>query len=150
MFPLIAPLVFTSATLIPTDVPVTTAPAVFVLVNVLVAVVVAVQAVQLVQGAFAVHGPLVHPLHVESGQPLPFHHEVHGPDVHGPEEKAPKPPPKGPPLPGAKPGPAPFDPGPPLDQEPDPDQEVRREPVKLASGAAVMVVPDEAQRDAMR
>lgn len=112
---LCAPLSCVSPTLTPKLVAVTTAPTVFVVVIVVVAVVLAVHAVQLVHGAFVVHGPLVQPLHAESGQPLPPHQAVQGPVVHGPDVQPPQLPPKGPPTPG--PGPGPLDHAP-LDQAP--------------------------------
>jgi hypothetical protein len=90
---------------------------------------------------------------------LPPHHAVQGPDVHEPALQSPQLPPKGPPAPPGPPGPGPppldhgpFDQAPlvqgPLVQGPEPLQ-VRREPVNEASGAAVMVVPVTAQRDAI-
>lgn len=46
----------------------------------LVAVVLAVHADHVVQGAFVLHGPAVQPGQSEDGHALPSHHAVHGPD----------------------------------------------------------------------
>jgi hypothetical protein len=54
------------------------------LVTTLVAVVLAVQPDQVVQGALVPHGPLVQPLQVEGGHALPPHQLVQGPLVHAP------------------------------------------------------------------
>jgi hypothetical protein len=59
-----------SATLTPNDVEVTVTPPVVVVVNMLVAVVVAVHAVQLVHWGLVSHDPLVHPDHEEPGHPF--------------------------------------------------------------------------------
>lgn len=86
-----------------------------VVVTTLLAVVLAVQPVQVVHGAFVPHGPLVQPLHVLGGHPDVPHQLVHGPfvqepvesDAHGPHPLIPLPPfPKGPypPGPGCQPG----------------------------------------------
>lgn len=108
-----------------------------------VAVVVAVHAVQVVQGAPELHVPLVHPVHSDDGHPpgpAPPHQEVHGPEVH--EESTPLP--KGPLLkaPLLK-GPPPLFQGPPLHVVDNAD------PVKEASGAWVSVEPAEAHKAAI-
>jgi hypothetical protein len=95
-----------------------------------VAVVVAEQAVHDVQGALLSQDPLVHPVQVESGQPLSPHQFVQAPLVHDPEEpQGPQPLPKGPDPPAPK-GPAPL-----------------LVAVNVASGAAVIVFPVVAHKE---
>jgi len=72
------------ATLTPNSVVVTTDP-LTVVVTTLVAVVLAAQPVHVVHGAAVLHGPSVHPVHVESGHPLVPHHWVQGPLIQAPE-----------------------------------------------------------------
>ena len=81
-------------------------------VTTLVAVVLAVQPDQVVQGALVPHGPLVQPLQVEGGHALPPHQLVHGPLVqapllavaHGPQPWFGPPWPNGPQPPPVQPG----------------------------------------------
>jgi len=95
-----------------------------VVVYTLEAVVLAVQAVQLVHGALELQVPLVQPGQLEAGHLSLSHHEVHAPDVHGPAEpNGPHcPPPKGAPLTEFQPpGPTPNctpKPGPPKPPNP--------------------------------
>jgi len=132
-----------SATLIPNEVSVMTAPE-EVVVQVLVAVVEAVQAVQVVHGASELHELLVQPDQVSGGQPLVPHHSVQGPLVQDPElPHGPDPqfPPKGPPKP-----PGPLPPHAPDHGPPDgPDQPELLVTVKVASGVAVTWDPTSAQ-----
>lgn len=69
------------------------------------AVVLAVQAVQVVHGALELQVPEVQPGQLEAGQALPPHQEVQAPEVHGPAEPhGPQPlPPKGEPSDGFQP-----------------------------------------------
>jgi len=129
-----------SATLTPKEVAVMTVPD-DVVVKVLVAVVVAVQAVHVVHGAPELQVPLVQPVQESPGHALPSHHLLQGPAVHAPEE------PHGPQLPpnGPKPGP----PHPPDPDHGPPDQAELLVAENVASGAAVTVTPTFAQSCAM-
>jgi len=140
-----------------------------VLVRTLVAVVCAVQPVQVVHGALVPQGPLVQPDHVLPGQSLSPHHAVQGPLCHGPLlAQGPHSlvcPPKG--QPPDFQGPpfvvhvvqsefepqGPFVPQGPLLQEPHPSVPVGQGPPevgeKVASGPAVIVAPVLAQAWAM-
>lgn len=109
------------------------------------AVVVAVQALQEVQGAPELQVPEVHPVQASLGHALPSHHADQGPAVQAPDE------PQGPQFPpnGPYPGPPPFDPhaadhGPPVQAE-------LLVAVAAAedSGAAVNVTPTSTQSCAM-
>jgi len=68
----------------PNSVVVTTDPLI-VVVTTLVAVVLAAHPVHVVHGAAVLHGPSVHPDHVEPGHPLVPHHAVQGPLIQAPE-----------------------------------------------------------------